>query len=152
MKSPSWSVSPPEYTPEQEAYVELVKTHEQLAAGASAFLKEHAISQPQMNVLRTLRRAEGGELPCQALAGELINRVPDVTRLVDRLEQAGLVQRRGWPEDRRVVLISLTAKGRRFIDKLYEPLQELHRDQLGHLSARELSQLVRLLKRVRGEG
>jgi DNA-binding MarR family transcriptional regulator len=79
----------------------------------------------------------------------MISHLPDITRLVDRLETAGLVERARTQEDRRVVLIRITKKGLRILADLDEPTLELHRRQLGHLTTEEMSELSRLLVKAR---
>jgi DNA-binding MarR family transcriptional regulator len=79
----------------------------------------------------------------------MVSRMPDMTRLVDRLETAGLVRRCRTDEDRRVVLICVTAAGLALLGELDEPVRELHRRTLGHLTRRELAELNRLLVKAR---
>ena len=67
----------------------------------------------------------------------MVNRVPDITRLVDRMEKIGLVKRRHFPSDRRVVLVQITQKGSDLLEELDEPVLQLHRNQLGHLTESE---------------
>lgn len=75
--------------------------------------------------------------------------VPDVTRLIDRLEKAGLCERERSVEDRRKVYIKITAEGRSLVDGLDGPVRAALREALGHVDADELRQLSRLLERVR---
>ena len=79
----------------------------------------------------------------------MVTQMPDITRLVDRLEAAGLVSRGARAEDRRVVLIQITRRGLRLLAKLDEPVLTLHRQQLGHLSRAEIAELCRLLEKAR---
>jgi DNA-binding MarR family transcriptional regulator len=72
-----------------------------------------------------------------------------VTRLVDRLETASLVERQRTREDRRVVLVLITKKGLELLARLDEPVLSLHKKQLAHLSRSELKELNRLLVKVR---
>jgi DNA-binding MarR family transcriptional regulator len=85
----------------------------------------------------------------QVIGDRLVSRVPDVTRLVDRLEKGGLVERVRTPDDRRVVLVAITTKGLGLLAKLDGPMADLHREQLAHMSEAELKQLVRLLTKAR---
>ncbi len=82
-----------------------------------------------------------------SIAARLINRVPDITRLVDRMEGRGLVTRTRSQEDRRVVLVSLTEKGRR-LASLNEDLLAFHAGQFDHMSGDELETLNTLLVRI----
>ena len=137
---------------EQEAYLNLVRTHSMLSAGFARLFKAHGISEPQYNVLRIVAGGCGGGgagPTMEEIGADMVARDPDVTRLVDRLEKAGLVERRRSEEDRRVVMVRITGKGRGLLARLREPAAALHRDQLGHLGARRLAQLSALLASAR---
>jgi DNA-binding MarR family transcriptional regulator len=134
--------------PEQEAALNVARTADHLAADFARLFKEYAISGSQYNVLRILR-GEGEALPCQEIAARMITQLPDITRLVDRLEAAGLVKRARTRADRRVVLIQITPRGLQLLAKLDEPVLALHRRQLGHLSRDEIAELNRLLEKAR---
>jgi DNA-binding MarR family transcriptional regulator len=142
--------------PEQEAYLNLIRTQDRLQQEFNRLFQEHGLSSPQYNVLRILRgaaqRGEAAALPCQEIAERMITRMPDITRLVDRLEAARppLVERARTAEDRRKVLVRITATGREVLDRLDRPLLDLHRKVLGHLSRAELAELNRLLVKARG--
>jgi DNA-binding MarR family transcriptional regulator len=75
--------------------------------------------------------------------------VPDVTRLLDRLEGAGLVDRARDPEDRRQVKARITPVGLQLLDELDDALQAVHASQLGHLGEKRLRKLVDLLAEAR---
>ena len=135
-------------SPEQEAALNLARTADRIAAGFVRLFKEHGISGSQYNVLRILRGA-GEPLPSLEVASRMVTQLPDITRLVDRLENAGLVERARTPEDRRVVLIRITECGLKLLESLDAPVIELHRKQLGHLTRAELAELNRLLVKAR---
>jgi DNA-binding MarR family transcriptional regulator len=134
--------------PEQEAALNLTRTADRLESAFARLFKERGISGSQYNVLRILRGA-GTALPCLEIAARMITQLPDITRLVDRLEASGLVERTRTADDRRVVLIRVTEKGLALLAGLDEPLLDLHRRQLGHLSRDELAELNRLLVKAR---
>src|SRR6478672_5349052 len=138
-------------TPAEEAYLNLLRTTTVLAADFERLFKGAGLSEPQYNVLRILRGAgaDGTGLPCLEIAARMITRVPDITRLVDRLEAAGLVERARTSEDRRVVLVKITRKGLEAIAPLDEPLAEIHKRQMGHMTRKELEDLSRLLVKAR---
>jgi DNA-binding MarR family transcriptional regulator len=79
----------------------------------------------------------------------LIAQVPDVTRLLDRMEDAGLVVRERDVKDRRFVTTTITPEGMRVLAELDEPMRELHREHLGHMSEADLRTLIDLLARAR---
>lgn len=137
--------------PEQEVSLNLVKTTEQLQAEFARLFKQHQISGAQYNVLRILRGA-GTELPCLEVASRMISHLPDITRLVDRLEAGGLVERCRTQEDRRLVLVKIRPPGLAVLAALDAPVLELHRKQLGHLTPEELAELNRLLVKARRPG
>lgn len=134
--------------PEQEAVLNVLRTADLFEGQLERLFREHGLSSPQYNVLRILRGA-GQPLPCQEIGSRMISRLPDVTRLVDRLEQAGNAERARIREDRRVVLVSITEAGLALLAKLDRPLLDLHRSQLGHMRRAELAQLNDLLCRAR---
>jgi DNA-binding MarR family transcriptional regulator len=138
--------------PEEEAALNLLRTVDHLGQEFARLFHEHDVSGPQYNVLRILRGVGGDGLPCVDIAGQMITRMPDITRLVDRLEAAGLVERRRTEEDRRVVLVTITAAGLALLARLDRPVLDLHRRQLGHLTRAELAELNRLLVKARRPG
>src|SRR5262245_39196649 len=135
--------------PEQEAALNLLRTHDHLQQEFARLFGEHGISSPQYNVLRILRGAGGEGLPCLEIGARMITRMPDVTRLADRLEEAGYVQRCRSDKDRRVVLVRITQAGLDLLARLDKPVLDLHRRLLGHLSRAELDELNRLLVKAR---
>lgn len=138
-------------TPEEELTLNLVRTADVVQSGLARLFKEHGLSAPLYNILRTLR-GEGRALPCLEVAARMVTREPDITRLVDRLEARGLVTRSRPEHDRRVVLIAITDDGLERLDALDRPVAETHRAQLGHLSPDEQAELNRLLVKARRPG
>ena len=136
-------------SPAIEAYLNLLRTADQLQHEFRRLFKAHGITEPQYNVLRILRGAGPDGLPCLAIGERMVTRVPDVTRLLDRLENAALVSRERSNNDRRVVVARVTRKGLRVLDALDEPTLERHEQLLGHLAATEIAELNRLLEKAR---
>jgi DNA-binding MarR family transcriptional regulator len=136
-------------SPEQEAYLHLWRTYDRLKAIEERLFQQYDLSPQQYNALRLLRAAHPETIPTLALGGRLISRAPDMTRLLDRLEERKLVERQRRPENRRVVEVGITASGRELLDQLDTKVRQCHREQLGHLSAKSLSQLVALLEEAR---
>jgi DNA-binding MarR family transcriptional regulator len=134
---------------EEEAYLNLLRTTTVLFAEFERLFKDAGLSEPQYNVLRILRGAGGDGLPCTEIGGRMITRVPDITRLVDRLEAAGFVERARTSEDRRVVLVKVTRKGLDVLARLDEPVTTMNRQLLGHMTRDELDELSRLLVKAR---
>src|SRR5690242_7243955 len=136
--------------PEEAAFLELVRTTDLLSRGLVRVLKAEDLSSTQYNVLRILRGAPQG-LPCGEIAGRLITRDPDVTRLLDRMEKRGLISRARESRDRRLVLVRLAPEGRKLVDRLDEPVQTMHRKLLGHLGKERLRALAELLAAARAK-
>ena len=141
--------------PAEEAYLNLVRTEACLTGLSEHVLKRAGLSAPKYNVLRILRgAADTGEagpngLPSLEVAARLVTRVPDITRLVDNLEAAGLVRRTRCTLDRRVVYVGITPAGTDALARLDAPLADFLRHAFDHLSAAELADLNRLLVKLR---
>lgn len=133
---------------EQEANLGLLRTSDLLQIHFTRLFREHGLTSSQYNVLRILR-GEGKPLPILEIVSRTITVVPAMTGLIDRLEEAGLVQRERCAADRRVIYVALTGKGDKTLAALDGPVLELHKQLLGHLSESELRQLIRLLGKVR---
>jgi DNA-binding MarR family transcriptional regulator len=133
---------------EQEAFLNLARTWDVLNGESATFLKAAGITASQYNVLRILRGA-GEALACGEIAERMIARDPDITRLLDRMEKAGLVSRCREQADRRVVCTRITDAGRTLLAKLDPQVLAAHRKQLGHMKPTELQKLIELLEAAR---
>jgi DNA-binding MarR family transcriptional regulator len=134
---------------EELAYLDLLRTSDLLARPVAAILKSADLSSTQYNVLRILRGSPEG-LPCGEIAGRMITRDPDITRLLDRLEKRALISRERATYDRRTVVTQITPAGLALLATLDKPVREAHRHQLSHLGPARLRQLSRLLRLARG--
>ena len=134
---------------QQEAYLSIVRTTSALTDRVEDLLKPYGISATQYNVLRILRGAGDGGLCRNELRDRMLTRMPDMTRLLDRMEEAGLVTRSRERDDRRMVLTQITAKGRELLSALDRPMTDLHRDQLARLTEEQLQALIGLLTAIR---
>ncbi|MEW4526456.1 MarR family transcriptional regulator [Maioricimonas sp. JC845] len=133
---------------EREAVLNILLTADRLQNRFGRLFREYGLTTSQYNVLRILR-GEGQPLPSLEIASRLIQQVPAITGLIDRLESAGLVCRKRCEEDRRVVFVDITRSGCSLMARIDEPLLALHRELIGHLSPQELQQLTGLLEKVR---
>jgi DNA-binding MarR family transcriptional regulator len=134
---------------EQEVFLNLWRTYDRLRILEEELFGAHDLTPQQYNALRLLRSEHPEAVPTLALAARLVSRAPDITRLLDKLERQGLVERDRPAHNRRVVRIRITEAGLALIRSLDEPLRECHARQLGHLSCGQLVSLVRLLRRAR---
>lgn len=133
---------------EVEAYLNLMRTADVLRRGGVEMLRPFGLSGTAYNVLRILRGSPEG-LSCREVSERLVSHDPDVTRLADRLIEAGWVERDRARGDRRVVILRVTPAGLALLARIDQPMLDLHRSQLGHLAPEALDTLIRLLEQVR---
>ena len=133
---------------EQEAGLNLARTSDRVAIRIERLFRDFGLTPSQYNILRILR-GEGKPMPVLEIAERTVAVVPGITGLIDRLEKAEFASRRRCTEDRRVVFVSITDKGLAVLRQLDEPVAELERRLFGHLSEKELKELIRLLEKVR---
>lgn len=134
---------------EQEAGLNIIRTADHLGRCFHDLMKSSGLSESQYNVLRILRGVGPDGLPCSEIAERMISRDPDVTRLLDRLEKAGLIVRQRSTSDRRVVRSRITEAGLSLLKPLDDVVLDLHRRQLSHLGPEKLRQLIDLLELAR---
>jgi DNA-binding MarR family transcriptional regulator len=134
---------------EEEAIVALQRTADRLHWRLSEMLKEHGLSPTQYNALRILRGARDEGRACSEIAERMINRDPDITRLVDRLERRGLVKRSREGRDRRVITTRITPAGLELLESLDRPVEDFNRKMLGPLGEQRLRTLIQLLDAAR---
>lgn len=135
-------------SPAQRAMVTMMVAAAHLIRDLEAVCAEHSITHDQYNVLRILRGAPPEGHPRYAIAERLIDRAPDVTRLLDRLGRDGLVERARSPEDRRVSLSRITARGRARLGAIDPGILAVHERFAADLDADELGLLAALCERV----
>ncbi len=134
---------------EQEVFLNLWRTYDRLRALEDELFARYELTAQQYNALRLLRGAHPEPIHTLDLAGRLVSRAPDITRLLDRLQRRGLIERDRPADNRRVVRIGITAAGLTLLQQLHEPLQECHARQLGHLSRKQLADLIEVLHEAR---
>jgi DNA-binding MarR family transcriptional regulator len=135
---------------EQEAYLNLWRTYDRLRMLEDALFGDFDLTAQQYNVLRLLKAAQPDLLPTLTIAERLVSRAPDITRMLDKLEQRDLICRDRSDADRRTVLVGITESGVALLREIAEPLRQCHDKQLGHLSQDRLRKLVALLRDARG--
>jgi len=137
---------------EQEVFLEVLRTGNALMQDLVDLLRRHALTQPQYNVLRILRGAGPAGLPTGEVGERMVvSREPDVTRLLIRMEERGLVERERRSDNRRFVTARITREGLRLLKALDAPIRRMHMRQLQHMTRRELDLLAGLLERARYE-
>lgn len=133
-----------------EAAVGLLRSADHLRRKLAATLEPHGVTAQQYNVLRILRGAGEAGLPTLEIAERMIEQAPGITRLLDRLEGKGWVERWRCREDRRQVLCRISATGLTLLAGLDQPVAAVDERCFAALSPEEQGQLIALLDAVRG--
>lgn len=134
---------------QEEALLSIARTAAILEHSIGQTLKPHGLTLTQYNVLRILRGA-GPDGLCRSEVGErLVRRVPDVTRLLDRMEQTGLIARKRGDTDRRFVATSITETGLRLLGALDDEIARAQRAQFAAVDEATLRVLIDALEKVR---
>lgn len=136
-------------SPEQEVFLNLVRTAAVLEHAVEDGLKSWGLTLTQYNALRILRGAGPNGLCRNDIRDRLIRPVPDTTRLLERLVDAGLVERAREGDDRRFVTTRITRQGLSRLRQMDGPVADMHRAHLGHVSPADLRRLADLLETVR---
>jgi DNA-binding MarR family transcriptional regulator len=131
---------------EQASYTLLVKTAARLEAELNRALRGMDLTSATFNILRILESAGQNGQSCGDISEQLIAEVPDMTRLLDRLERLGYIVRERSSVDRRMVRVTISEKGRTSLESLRESVRDCHVRQLGHLGQAKLLELNSLLK------
>lgn len=133
----------------QEAYLSLLRTADALQTSVGTTLNGFGVTGTQYNALRILRGAGAEGLPCSEIGERMITRDPDITRLLNRLQNRGLVVRARTKNDRRVIRGKITAAGLKLLRGMDEPVEKHSREMLKHVGQEKLGQLIELLELVR---
>lgn len=134
--------------PQHEAQLSIIRTGSMLVDAAEQILRPYGITGTQYNVLRILRGSPDG-LCRNEIRDRMLTRMPDVTRLLDRMVEAGFVSRDRIDNDRRMVRTRITPQGYRLLDEL-EPKVRIEQERpFSRLGVDELRVLIDLLARIR---
>lgn len=134
---------------EEEGYLSLLRTSTELSHGIDQFLKPFGITQSQYNVLRILRGAGKAGLGRNQIAERMVTPTPDASRLLDRLEESGWIQRKRNKDDHRQVTSRISAAGQKLLRKIDAPLRAFHKRQFPGISQADLRRLLKLLSTLR---
>ena len=134
---------------EGRVFVALLQTADAVGQEAEQLLKSQGLTGAQYNVLRILRGAEPGGLPCRGIGDRMISHDPDMTRLLDRMEKRRLITRMRQTDDRRVIKTRITRQGLQMLKALVQPVRGLHKRQFRHMTAARLRALAGILEEVR---
>ena len=135
--------------PEEEVYLNILRTAEALTWGVAEILKGADLTPAQYNVLRILRGAGAEGATCGQIGERMVTKDSDITRLLERLDARGLIKRSRDGQDRRFITVRITPAGLRLLSGLDEPVSECHKRQIGHLGRERLASLGKLLEVAR---
>jgi len=134
---------------QQEVFLNLWRTYDRLKQIEDEVFGQEGISAQQYNALRLLHAVHPDSMQTLELGRRLISRAPDITRLLDRLEQLGFLERERRSDNRRVVQVRIVSAGIELLDRIHSAVQDSHQRQLGHMSESSLNKLARLLRQAR---
>lgn len=138
----------PQRSPGQMAVITIFRTADVLRHAVERSLSAFGLSNEQYNVLRILRGAGENGLPTLEISSRMLSRSPNITRLLDKLIAKKLVRRTRPKEDRRVVIVSVTAQGLELLAHLDEVVDQVF-DNFPPTTKAELETLVEVLDRIR---
>ncbi len=135
-------------SPVHEALLNVIVAAGHVRERLDRVCQEHSISATQFNVLRILRGAQPEGLARCEIVPRLLDRAPDVTRLVDRLAVAGLVERSRSGQDGRQSIARITRRGLALLEKLDVAMRKAGGVFEARLTSTEAEQLSGLLEKL----
>jgi len=136
-------------TLQEEAALNIARTAAILDHETAQVMKPFGVTPTQYNVLRILRGAGASGLCRNEVGARLIRPVPDVTRLLDRMEEMGWIDRRRSESDRRFVTTVITERGSVLLTELDGPIVAFLQQRLNHMGDEQLRAVVSLMEGVR---
>lgn len=133
----------------QEATIALLRTASVVTRAFARVVEPAGLSFAQYNALRIIRGAGAGGIPTLAVRDRMIEEGTTVTRLLDKLEKAGLIRRERSLPDRRQVICHATAAGKQLLGRLDPAVDALDEEAVGFLPAARVEALIDLLDAVR---
>jgi DNA-binding MarR family transcriptional regulator len=130
-------------------FVAILRAGNYLSQHPEQLIKSAGLTPAQYNVLRILRGAQPDGLLCRGISDRMISHDPDMTRLLDRMEKRGWITRQRQKEDRRVIKTRITEEGLVVLKRLDQPMRELHKQQLEHMSGGDMKTLLKLLEAIK---
>ena len=138
-------------SPAHEATLNLLVASGHVRQLVDAACETHGITQAQYNVLRILRGAHPGGYPRGEVGGRMVERAPDVTRLIDRLERHGLAERARSTADRRLSVTRITRAGLELLKRIDPQVADVQRRVTAAVPVRDLRELSRICERIYGD-
>lgn len=141
--------SRPFRSPAQEATIALLRTASVVSRSVGRVVQPYGLSLAQYNALRIVRGAGPEGLPTLAVRERMIEEGTTITRILDRLESAGLIRRTRSRPDRRQVLCRITSKGRRLLAELDPKVNAADEAAVAVLGPSRTESLIRMLDDIR---
>lgn len=127
-------------------WIALARCYATYSKAVSCKIQEYGLTPPQFGIIEALHHL--GPLSLGELADKLLVTGGNVTYVMDRLEEQGLVVRERSPADRRIVQAKLTPRGKELIGRVF-PEHAIYIEELAsHLDPAEREELRRLLKKL----
>lgn len=139
----------PFHSVKAEVAVSILRTAALIERHFAQVVAQSGITVQQYNVLRILRGAGEEGIPTLVIRDRMIHAAPGITRLLDKLEAAGLARRERCSPDRRQVLCYITERGLQVLDELDEAMRRADDEVVGDLDEAEQRHLLKQLERVR---
>jgi len=132
-----------------EAMLSILRTATILEHEQNEALKPYGVTSTQYNVLRILRGAGENGLCGREIGERLISKVPDVSRLLDRMDEVGLLTRERDPEDRRHVTARISTKGRKVLTDATPALRAVEQKRFRNVGSDVAASLISGLEAIR---
>jgi DNA-binding MarR family transcriptional regulator len=133
-----------------EALLSVLRTAAVIDHHLTEALKPYGITPTQYNVLRILSGAGSNGLCGREVAERMVSRVPDISRLLDRMEATGLISRERDAADRRHVTARITQKGMAMLEQTTPQLEAVERTRFSQVKTARLRELIEVLADLRG--
>jgi DNA-binding MarR family transcriptional regulator len=134
---------------EQEVYLSILRTASEMSYAVDQFFRPFDITPSQYNVLRILRGAGDDGLCRNEISERMVTATPDMSRLLDRMERAGWVQRKRAENDRRQVSTFITKSGMELLKKLETPTREFVTRLFSGAAVSDLKTVLKVNDRIR---
>ena len=133
-----------------EVVLEIIKMGHWITDQVGSALRNDNITEPQYNVLRILRGSQETPITAHEISERMIQRSSNVTRIIDKLIDKSYVTREECLTNRRKMDIAITKEGLQLLEALDEKVMKLHQPFMNNLNKTELSQLKKLILKLRG--
>lgn len=130
---------------EERVYRLVAKCAGKLEAGLNRLLRPYNLTTATYDILRILEVSQDLEQSCGDISTQLVAKVPDMTRLLDRLERLNYVERKRSEEDRRVITVRITRQAQEMLEATKKSVHNFYIRELGHLGGAKLQEISELL-------